>query len=653
MRLASLFQDGAVLQRGRVIPVWGRTAPEVMVSGELNGSRVYTRSSRTGDFMLFFPAQEPGGPYRLEVAAPEAEERVAVANVLIGEVWLASGQSNMEYQLNADWRTGVIPDEGEPVCRRQEKEFNAEVAAPELFRYFSVARRATGAPEVTAEGRWRPMTAEDSGDCSAVAAWFGLYLRKKLDVPVGLIVSAWGGTVAEAWTSLAGLSADPATARAAAGVFSSQRNREAYATAAGKEMDLSRCPGVLPDDGNAGFGKGWAKPDFDDSGWGTMDVPGSWVKQGVAGNGAVWIRKQLELPADWVGCELALRTGGIDKHDVSYFNGVEIGRTGSGLETAYWNQARNYAIPAELVTSRRATVAVRGFSFSHDGSFMGDWRLVRVADGAALRLNGAWRTAVEYDRGIVNVRKSEAFFGSGNPNTPGILFDGMIRPLLPAAVRGVIWYQGESNAANCDEYYAILKRMIADWRYGLMDPELPFIQVQLAGYAMYKPFTVDADWAVIRETQRQLAAEDAHTFMASAMDRGEELDIHPQDKKTVGFRLAQCALHHVYGDKATVPGGPEVREAVALPDGAVRIAFRYADGMELRPGRGQSFYLSADGGTFVPADAVAVAGDTVTVRSAALPTVSEVRYAWSHFPAATLYNGAGLPASPFRLRVAK
>ena len=601
--------------------------------------------------MLFFPAQEAGGPYTLEVEAPEVSERVSVGDVLIGEVWLASGQSNMEYALNSDWRTGVIPDEGEPVCRRQEREFHDAVPAPEPFRYFSVARCASGAPESEAQGRWRPMTPDQVGECSAVAAWFGLRLRRSLNVPVGLIVSAWGGTVAEAWTSLAGLSADPALAPLAASVFSSQRNREVYASADEVKLDFDRCPCVKPDDGNAGFGNGWADPDFDDSDWGVMDVPGSWVKQDVAGNGAVWIRRSVELPADWVGCELALRTGGIDKHDVSYFNGAEIGRTGSGLETAHWNVPRDYPIPAELVTSRRAVVAVRGFSFVYDGSFMGNWRLVRADDGAEICINGRWRAAAEYDRGIINVRKTEAFFGAGNPNTPGILFDGMIRPLVPCAVRGVIWYQGESNACNCNEYYTVLKRMIADWRYRLMAPELPFIQVQLAGYGMYKPFTRNADWAVIRETQRKLAAEDDFTFMASAVDLGEELDIHPQDKKTVGERLARCALHHVYGDAAEVPGGPELLSVRSVGGGRVELRFRYAEGLELRPGRGQSFYLSANGTDFFPADAAEVAGDTVTVSAAAVPSVVEVRCAWALFPSVTLYNGAGLPASPFRVKV--
>ena len=468
----------------------------------------------------------------MEVEAPEVSERVSVGDVLIGEVWLASGQSNMEYPLNADWRTDVSSDEGVPLNRRQEREFYEAAPAPEPFRFFTVARCASAARESEAEGCWRPMTPECAGECSAVAAWFGLRLRRRLNVPVGLIVSAWGGTIAEAWTSLAGLSADPATASLAASVFSSQRNRAAYASEGGVELDLSRCPGVEPDGENAGFGDGWADADFDDSGWGFMDVPGSWIRQGIAGNGAVWIRRAVELPADWVGCELALRTGGIDKHDISYFNGAEIGRTGSGLEISHWNSPRDYSIPAKLVTSRRAVVAVRGFSFSHDGSFMGKWRLVRVADGAELCIDGQWRVKTEYDRGLIRVKKDAAFYGSGNPNTPGILFDGMIRPLLPAAVRGVIWYQGESNACDCERYYAILKRMIADWRYHLMAPELPFIQVQLAGYEMRRSFTPDADWAVIREAQRRLAAEDKFTFIASAVDLGEVLDIHPQNKKT-------------------------------------------------------------------------------------------------------------------------
>ncbi|MCI5779745.1 MAG: sialate O-acetylesterase [Lentisphaeria bacterium] len=651
MRLGSLFQDGAVLQHGRVIPVWGQARPGVMIEGELGTDRVFCRTSRTGDFCLYFPAHSPGGPLELRVSVPETGDAVTVRDVLIGEVWLASGQSNMEYPLNADWRTDL--SESDPAARVQERAFNAELRAQEDFRYFTVERRAQGAPESTAAGMWRRMTPENSGACSAVAAWFGLYLRRKLDIPVGVIVSAWGGTVAEAWTSLSGLASDPATAELAALARASQRTRECYATEEGRELDYTLCASVQPDSGNIGVTRNWAEPGFDDSDWGELLVPGSWIKQRFAGNGAVWIRRRVELPADWVGRDLVVRTGGIDKHDIGYFNGAEIGRTGAGLDTSCWNLPRAYPVPGRLVTSRTAVVAFRGFSFCQDGSFMGQWKLVRAADGAEIDLNGVWRAAAEYDRGVVNFRKDNTFFGAGNPNTPGILFDGMIRPLLPYALRGVIWYQGESNAAFPDEYYAIMKRLIADWRYHFMNPDLAWVQVQLAGYGMRRGFDAAAQWPVIREAQRRLAAEDAGTFMASAVDCGEELDIHPQDKQSVGWRLAQSALHHVYGNTGTVPSGPEIRGAELLADGGVRLRFDWSDGLTLREDFAPALHLSADGRDFVPADSAEVDGDAVILRSAALSKVAEVRYAWADFPPSTLYNRAGMPAPSFRVEVEK
>ena len=651
MRLGSLFQDGAVLQHGRVIPVWGRTLPGVMVKGELGEAEVFCRTSLTGDFMLYFPAQRPGGPLELRVSVPDTDESVTVHDVLIGEVWLASGQSNMEYTLNTDWRNDPSKDD-DPLGRKQEREFNAQVRGVNKFRCFIEESRFQGAPERTAGGRWQDITPESSGPCSAVAAWFGLSLRRELDIPVGLIVAVWGGTVAEAWISLNGLAADPATAKTAADVPASQRYRASYATDAMRKPTYEGCAAVQPDSGNTGFGKGWAAPDFDDSQWAELSIPCSWIKQRFAGNGAVWIRRHVELPADWVGQDLVMHTGGIDKHDIGYFNGEEIGRSGSGLDLSCWDKDRNYPVPGRLVTSRHAVVAFRGFSFAQDGSFMGQWKLIRAADGAEIDLCGPWKAASEYDRGIVNILKDCAFYGAGNPNTPGIIFDGMIRPLTPFALRGAIWYQGEANTPYADDYFPVMKRLIEDWRYHFMNPELAFIQVELPGYDPRRGFEFWANWPKIREAQR-LAAAATGSCSVSALDCGEEANIHPEDKKSVGLRLAQCALHHVYGRTEIVPSGPEVLDARQLADGGVRLRFTQADGLTLREGFAPAFYLTGNGRDFVPADTAAVEGDTVTLRSDALDEVTEVRYAWSDFPPAVLYNGAGLPASSFRVRVGK
>lgn len=237
------------------------------------------------------------------------------------------------------------------------------------------------------------------------------------------------------------------------------------------------------------------------------------------------------------------------------------------------------------------------------------------------------------------------------PNTPGILFDGMIRSLIPYALRGAIWYQGESNADSHADYYETLRTMITDWRYHWMMPDMPFIMVQLAGYGVKKSFSTASEWALLRESQRLLAAEMPGTFMATAIDRGEELDIHPQDKECVGSRLAASALHHVYGEKDVVPSGPEICGAHRLADGRVQLDFANAQGMYLDTAKEQSFYVSADGKNFVAADAVQVVDNTVVLASEKIDFIFEVRYAWADFPPNTLFNGCGFAASPFRIGV--
>ena len=239
-----------------------------------------------------------------------------------------------------------------------------------------------------------------------------------------------------------------------------------------------------PDDGNKGFGQGWADPAFDDSAWKTMTIPGSWIDQEIGGNGAVWIRRKIELPAAWAGQEITLHLGGIDKHDITYFNGIEIGRTGMELETGYWNQPRTYRIPGGLVKAGENILAIRAFSFAFDGAFGGepDMYCISGPDSSKIPAAGEWRAQIEYDRGRIG-RLTD--YGIGNHNTPGLQFDSMVWPLIPYAVRGVLWYQGENNAvtrADSASYRRKLETMIRDWRFHWERPELPFIVVQLPRY---------------------------------------------------------------------------------------------------------------------------------------------------------------------------
>ena len=422
-----------------------------------------------------------------------------------------------------------------------------------------------------------------------------------------------------------------------------RRRKETWSGNSGKTA-ISKA--ARPDDGNTGFGKGWAAPEFDDSQWKTMKVPGSWISQKIAGNGAVWIRRVAEIPPELAGKDLIFHSGGIDKHDITYFNGVEIGRTGKGVESEWWSAPREYAIPGRLVRAGVNMVAVRAFSFLMDGAFVGhrdDWRL-ESADGRQLSLAGEWKAAAEYDRGKL-VKTTEP--GLGNPNTCSLKFDAMIRPLIPFAVRGVLWYQGESNAPTVERslaYQREMETMIRDWRFHWERPELPFFQVQLADYRMPEDHDQSSTWAFLRESQRKACLNEPETYLVTALDTGEEDDVHPQDKKTVGERLAASVLYHVYrcGD---LPCGPEFRQAVP-ENGALRVFFDFAEGMELRGEPGKSFYLAGADRKYHPADEAVISGDSILLRSKRVPCPLTVRYAWSDNPNSILYNRR-FPAASF------
>ncbi|MBO4648032.1 MAG: hypothetical protein J5806_07740 [Lentisphaeria bacterium] len=639
MRLGTLFSDGAVLQQGQPVPVWGETIPGLLVKAEIAGKQAFARASADGDFRIQLPALPPGGPFELTVGSPEnAAETVTVHDVMIGEVWLCSGQSNMYFKLGRPQPSDQLDPATPSVSRRQEKEFKERVREPGNFRFFTSPLKVTGNREKYCGGEWKTMTAENAPEASAAAAWFGLRLREELNVPVGLICCSWGGAVVETWTSPEALKTNPDTLPMIEHWEELRRQAKCW-----EPLEMEPSPVIRyakPDDGNKGFGQGWAAPEFDDSAWKTMEVPGSWVEQGIGGNGAVWVRRKIELPASLAGHDLTLHLGGIDKHDITYFNGVEIGRTGREIETEHWDRPRSYRIPGELVKAGENTIAIRGFSFLYDGAFGGEHNMYHLtaADGTKIPVAGDWQVQVEYDRGKI---ASLTEYGIGNHNTPGLQFDSMVWPLIPYAIRGVLWYQGENNAitrAGSASYRKKLETMIRDWRFHWGLPDLPFIVVQLPKYHECTAYDEFSPWAVMRESQRAACAALPGVSLVCTLDAGEEKDIHPQDKKTVGCRLAAQAFYQVYGRRDRVPTGPEFLSVQREKDGALRVFFRFAEGMELRGEPGSSFYLAGEDGKYHPAESAEIDGDSIVLTSSAVKDPVSVRYAWSNNPNLILYN---------------
>ena len=649
IKLASLFQSGAVLQRDMELPLWGKCAPGCPVECVFDGITSYSRSSLEGNFMLYLPPHPAGGPFELTVSANG--ETLTLTDILVGEVWLCSGQSNMAYKLSSDWRAHDR-ENPDPLGRKQERQFNELVMDPERIRFFNVESRGSTAPEEFCRGEWLPVTPEHSGQSSAIASWFALGLQYHLDVPVGLVNTSYGGSSAETWMSEEALWAAPETRELLAAFHRSCYTKDrAYweCDASTPKPPPAPLGGVAPDSGNEGEAWGWASPGFDDTSWADMKVPGSWKAQKIAGNGAVWFRKKVTLPVEWENVPLILGGGTVDKQDISYFNGVEVGRTGKDMEECYWDTKRSYEIPASLVKGGEAVIAIRGFSHSCDGSLGGDWHLKNTATGEKISLPGVWKAKAEYDRGDIAPPPIEPHFPD-HFRHPGNLFRSMLKPLIPYGIRGVLWYQGENNTATPEmagEYRSTLQNLICDWRRNWRRPDLPFIVMQLANFGAQTPFEKDSTWAWLRESQRLTALYDPDTFLATAIDIGDEQDVHPQNKLEAGKRMAAAALHHVYGCAESVPSGPEP-EKMEISGSTIRIKFRCAEEMELREG-GDCFYIGDSEGDFYAADSVKTDGEYVILSSSQVPDPMEVRYAWSKSPVSRLYNKAALPASSFRL----
>jgi sialate O-acetylesterase len=632
LRLASPFQDHAVLQRDQPLPVWGWSAPNTRIRVALAGHEAHTLSNVAGDWLVRLPALPAGGPHTLSVESPATGEMLAITDLLVGEVWVASGQSNMEWPLD------------------QSRPFTDEAIATADFagiRFFKVGRRTHLGPHRTVDGEWKSATPSNAPLFSAVAFSFARRLHRELGVPVGILSSSWGGTIIESWTSRPTLAHNPDIAKWFAGY-------EALAFTAGRWKDAAP---LGPDGRSAnpylpadpGVTQPWHAASFDDSAWSSLTLPGTWQSAGEKYSGVVWFRRTVELPADWIGRDLELNLGAADKQDITYVNGAEVGRTGKDREDRYWNVPRTYSVPAALVTSRKLTIAVRVYSFLYDGGLIGPAAEMRLHPAgqstAALPLAGPWRFRCEHNFGIIS--PPAPVMGHGEPNSPHMLFDNMIAPLVPYAVRGAIWYQGESNENAPHLYARLLQDLVADWRRHWGLPSLAFHTVQLTSFRTPQAHQPGSNWARLREAQAALLSTPG-TGLAVITDLGEAGDIHPKNKIPVGERLAQSALARTYG-RALVPNGP-LATTFSFTHDTARIEFSDTDGAlaTIDGAAPRTLFLAGEDKVFHPANAV-IEKSTLVVTSPAVPAPVAVRYAWADHPeGANLAGASALPASPFR-----
>lgn len=628
VRLPRLVGSHMVLQRNVPLPLWGWAEPGEVVRVVFRTTQAQATAGSDGRWSVTLPAQAAGGPFELTV---QASNTLRLTDVLVGDVWLASGQSNMEWTL------------------RNAANGPAATAAARFpnLRLFAVPNRAELRPQTElAGGEWQPCTPESAAEFSAVAYYFGRDLLQRYNVPVGLIAADWGGTVAEAWVSAEALQQFPdfkASVAALQQQNSSFAEQEAaYLTRLNtwQQSPAGQDQGLLPGQ------LSWAAPAFAITDWPTMPLP-NYLENVVPAlrdfDGIIWLRRDLTLPATAAGQPLTLTLAKVDDEDSTFFNGVAIGGTRG------YDKLRRYTVPAELVRPGRNVLAVRVTDHGGGGGLWGQPAdMSAVVGGRTVPLAGAWHYQLGQDP---TSRPANPLAGGPN-NAPTALFNGMIAPLLPFALKGVIWYQGESNADRAAQYRTLFPALIQDWRQRWQQPDLPFLFVQLAAYQSDPASPATSAWAELREAQRYVSRTVPRTAMAVALDLGDVNDIHPLNKRDVGKRLALAARRLAYGETTLVASGPTVA-GVTPGRNTLTVRFENAGGgLVLKPapaaGAGSSsFAIAGPDRRFMWATAE-IQGNTVVLRAAGVTNPIAVRYAWGNSRPATLFNKQGLPAPPFR-----
>lgn len=620
-----------VLQQGRKNLVWGWDRPGQLVTLTVEGARerpsARAVTDERGIFHSSCPALPAGGPYRLVV---EGSDTVTLEDVLAGEVWLASGQSNMEW----------------PVSASDDADAEIERADDPLLRVLEVQKQAAWEPQDAAVACWEKTSPETVARFSAVGYFFARQLRQKLGVPVGIIDCTWGGTSIAAWTSVPGLrSVDPEVEEELRRLR--QRLAEVPELRAEHARKLASWQAnALPaDPPHTGREKGYAETDFDDAEWTTMNLPAFWQHRGLRFNGVVWFRRSVAVPEEWAGHDLSLSLGAIDDFDHTYFNGELVGSHPAGTPEAH-QLPRRYVVPGRLVRPGKNVVAVRVFDHFGEGGFAGPRREMTLApaDGRApgLSLAGQWRLLAEYPIPLVPGSVWATYPAPPllltPEHLPGALHNGMIAPVAPYGLRGFLWYQGENDVERYAEYTERQLALVRDLRAHFRQGPLPFFFVELAGYRG------GPSWPLLREAQ-QRATSEPNTALVTARDIGDPDDIHPRNKQEVGRRLSLLARSRVYGE-AVEASGPAL-ERVELGAGSARIWFASQSALRSRGSSLEGFELAGSDGVFHPAVAE-LALDHVVVRSARVPEPAFVRYAFTDTGEGNLENGAGLPALSFR-----
>jgi sialate O-acetylesterase len=656
VKLPAVLGDNMVLQQNVPLKIWGWATAGEKVSVKLADQTRSTLADKNGDWMVAFDPLKTGEPIEMTVTG---KNTLTLRNILVGEVWVCSGQSNMALQVTeANDAAKEITQSEYPQIR--------------LFNAYS-APSATVVSDV--KGSWVPCGPRTVPNFSAVGYYFGRQLHKNLKMPVGLINASVGNTAAEPWISRESLMAIPQLKSLMERYAAAVRDPAGVKAAFEKAMPAWEDKAIHKDPGNKGFAMGFAAAETSDADWKDMRLPHEWQATGMKFNGAVWFRKTIDLPASMAGKDLLLNLDKVDDYDTTYFNGQKVG--GIGLETPNpFFVSRSYKVPASLVKPGRNVIAVRVFDRIGGGGFTGRAAKMNLVPAApegqdALPLAGSWKYKVELELPQHDFADAPPYpLYAGTSAAPSNLYNGLIAPLTRFAIRGAIWYQGEANIGRAISYRTVFPALIKDWRAAWNESDMPFLFVQLTNCHSSADQPDDSPMAELREAQLMTLSV-PKTGMAVAIDIGDSEDIHAGNKQDVGKRLELAALAQAYGKDVVYSGpiyksmkiegdfSPQEGQALTRPSGLgkpltanaskrVRLSFDHVDGgLVVKGDKLNGFAIAGEDRKFVWADAI-VDGDTVVVSSKQVPHPKAVRYAWANNPVCNLYNKANLPASPFR-----
>ena len=616
VKLPKLISDGMILQRNTDVNIWGWADANENISVSFVGSTYNTIADNKGNWKVVLADLKPGGPYQMQINS------ITINNILVGDVWVCSGQSNMELPMRrVSWN---YPSEIE----HSENKYIRQFLVPDKYNFDEPQNDLSS-------GTWKSAFPENTPDFSATAYFFAKFLYEKYKVPIGLINSALGGSPVESWISGNALKKFPKYYNEAK-LF---RDSILIKTIEASDRARSNAWYTLLHKVDRGFKDPeniWYKTNLNTSDWSTMEVPGYWSEETDLGqlNGVIWFRKKVEIPSSMAGKSAKLILGRIVDADSAFINGQFVGTV------SYQYPPRRYDIPTGLLKAGENTIVVRVISNIGKGGFVPDKQYAVVTKDTSINLTGEWK----YRLGAEMPPLESQTFIRWKPTG---LYNAMIAPLLNYKIKGVIWYQGESNAERPKEYLSLFSTMIKDWRTNWNEGDFPFLFVQLPNFMETKSEPSESNWALLREAQLKTLSL-PNTGMVVAIDIGEWNDIHPLDKKDVGYRFALAAEKLAYGDNI-VYSGP-IYKSMKIDGNKIILSFTHTGSGLIAKGDNKLKYFAIAGNNkkFVWANAK-IENNKVVVWNDKVKNPVAVRYAWADNPdGANLYNKEGLPASPFR-----